>query len=161
MGYYVTLTHTNAILPAANLDAAYQAMCALNERNDLKRGGSGWYAFGGTPEGEDPIVGPHDKVWFSWMDWNYPETCSDAAAILAQLGFEFATGDDGSIEFLAYDNKTGAEDVFLDALAPYLVSDDDDLPHFVWQGEDDAIWRQIVRDGVMVTESGTVTVTFG
>ena len=157
MGYYVTLTHTNAILPAANLDAAHTALCALNERNDLKRGGSGAYAFGRTPEGEDPIEGPHDKVWFSWMDWNYPETCPDVAAVLTQLGFEFGTGDDGSIEFFAYDNKTGAEEHFIAALAPYLTSSDNNPPQFVWRGEDGALWRQVVLDGRAVEQQGKVT----
>lgn len=157
MGYYVSLTRTNAILPAQNLPAAYEALCALNQRNDLKIGGQGGWTFGATPEGETPIEGPHDKVWFSWMDWNYPETCPDAAAILKQLGFECDVHDDGSIEFLAYDNKTGAEDHFLIALAPYLASTDGDAPQFVWRGEEGEIWRQIVLDGVMVEQPGKIT----
>lgn len=155
MGYYVTLTNTNAVVPTANLADAYQAVCRLNERNDLKRGGSGAYAFGRTPEGEDPIEGPHDKVWFSWMDWNYPETCPDLAAVLRQLGFGFQEHEDG-IVFMYYENKTGAEDFFLETLAPFLTSDDNEPPMFEWRGEDGALWKQVVVAGVMMTYEGKV-----
>lgn len=147
MGYYVTLNSTNAYIPNDKLDEAYTILCALNQDNSLKRGGR-W------PRTEQD--GPHSGVWFSWMDWDYPETCKDAAAIIAQLGFEFTEDGDG-LWFYAYDNKTGAEDVFLAALAPVLASSDDEAPQFVWQGEDGAAWRQIVIDGVMQSQSGRLT----
>ena len=122
-------------------------MCELNNHNELKRGGS-------FPREEKD--GPHDGVWFSWMDWNYPETCENAAAIIEQLGFTFTMTDIG-LEFLYYDNKTGAEDVFLMALAPVLASTDERAPYFVWRGEDGTVWRQIRSEGVMVTEEGVMT----
>jgi hypothetical protein len=155
MGYYVTLTESNAVIPANKLDEAYKLLCALNERNDLKSGGVGGWTRGETPEGETPIDGPHDKVWFSWMDWNYPETCPDAKSILKHVGFDVYVID-GDLTFGGYDDKTGCEDVFVAALAPVLASDDNRAPQFVWRGEQGEFWRQIVVNGEMATQEGTV-----
>jgi hypothetical protein len=149
MGYYVTLEGNNAYIRKDKLDEAYAILCELNQHNELKRGGS-------FPRDEE-IAGPHEGVWFSWMEWNYPETCADAAAILGQLGFELEDDGNGGISFLFYDNKTGSEDVFIAALAPVLSSGDDDAPWFEWRGEDGAHWRQIVSDGVMKIQQPQVT----
>jgi hypothetical protein len=147
MGYFVTLEETNAYIPSDKLDEAYAIMCELNNHNELKRG----CAF---PREEKD--GPHDGIWFSWMEWNYPETCNDAAAIISELGFTFNEDEEG-LKFVHYDNKTGAEDVFLNALGPILASNDGLAPRFVWRGEDGAVWRQIRSEGVMVIEEGVVT----
>jgi hypothetical protein len=157
MGYYVSLTDSNAIIPADKLDEAYKLLCDLNQRNDLKTGGVGGWTHGRTPEGETPIDGPHDKVWFSWMDWNYPENCADAAAILEAVGFEVVYGADGELGFERYENKTGCEQTFVEALAPVLASTDGENPYFVWQGEDGLYWRQRLQDGEMVTQDGVIT----
>ena len=72
MGYYVQIVESNARIPAANLKAAYEKMCALNVTHDhAKRGGS--YS-----------DGKQTAKWFSWMDANYPETCKDAKEVLEQ-----------------------------------------------------------------------------
>jgi hypothetical protein len=147
MGYFVTLEQTNAYIPSNKLDEAYAIMCELNNHNELKRG----CAF---PREEKD--GPHDGIWFSWMEWNYPETCNDAAAIISELGFTFNEDEEG-LKFVHYDNKTGAEDEFIRALAPVLASTDEDAPQFVWRGEDGATWRQIRSEGVMVTQEGVMT----
>ena len=151
MGYYVTLEDSNLIIPSANLASAYDALCALNNDNTLK---SGWRGDWRNNEHND---GPDPRVWFSWMEWNYPEVYDTAEGILDALGFEMGTLPDGSLEFYSYDNKTGNEDVFLAALAPYVVSGDDREPQAVWRGEDGLVWRQIVIDGAMVVQSGRLT----
>ena len=143
MGYYVTLIEADAYIPTEKLDEAYTLLCALNERNDLKRGGA-W------PREEKE--GPHDGIWFSWMDWNYPETCADAKAILEQLGFEVAETEDG-LHLQRYDNKTGNEDHFLNALAPVIVGYCEPA-YLLWKGEDGAWWKQQFADGVMSTHDG-------
>ena len=147
MGYYVSLTDSNAIIPADKLDEAYKLLCDLNQRNDLKIGGSGGYAFGRTPEGETPIDGPHDKVWFSWMPWNYPEVYTNAAEVLEAVGFEVVYDADGSLGFQSYENKTGCEEAFLSALAPVLASYGSEDPYFLWTGEDSERWRHVVVSG--------------
>jgi hypothetical protein len=151
MGYYVTLEGNNAYIRKDKLDEAYKILCELNNHNELKRGGCGIF------EDRQKIEGPHEDIWFSWMEWNYPETCADAAAILGQLGFELEEDGNGGISFLFYDNKTGSEDVFIAALAPVLSSDDESAPWFEWRGEDGAHWRQIVSDGVMKVQQPQVT----
>lgn len=149
MGYYVNLLENNAIIPTAKLDEAYKILCELNNHNELKRGGSGLF------DERQKIEGPHEGIWFSWMEWNYPETCPDAATILQQVGLEFEFIEEG-LSFLFYDGKTGCEDVFIAALTPVLESVDSNPPYFVWQGEQGETWRQIVIDGEMVVQEGTV-----
>lgn len=157
MGYYVSLTDTNANIPADKLDEAYKLLCDLNQRNDLKTGGVSGWTHGRTPEGETPIDGPHDKIWFSWMDWNYPETCKDAAAVLEKVGYEIYFTDDGTLVFGGYDNKTGCEDEFIKALAPVLVSADDQPVQFVWRGEDGSLWRHLFTDEGVKEQEGVIT----
>ena len=143
MGYYVTLTQADWIIPAENLDAAYEAMCALNERDDLKTGG--------TWEG-----GKQTMKWFAWMDAKYPEKCKDAREILEQLGFEVSFVDEGlSINY--YDNKTGAEQHFLRAIAPMSR----EHSYMNWRGEDDTYWRYEIIEGSLIEYEGKVTYGFG
>lgn len=118
MGYNVRTIKSTAHIPAANLDTAYQAMCALNTtHHNQKRGGS-WS--GGQETGR----------WFSWMDENYPDTCQDAQAILEQLGFETQYADNGDLLLVSYDSKTGQEDLFLEAIQNLA------LGRIHWLGED-------------------------
>jgi hypothetical protein len=153
MGYYVTLEYSNAVIPKNKLDEAYEVLCALNNDNRLKHGGNGHSFNEGWRKANQ--FGANENVWFSWMSWNYPETCASAAEILHEVGFEFIEDGDGITGF-QYDNKTGCEDVFLAALAPLLVPTDAEEPQFVWRGEDGAVWRQIVVDGEMVSQAGRI-----
>ena len=150
MGYYVNLIDTNAYIPKDKLEEAYKILCELNNHNELKRGGRG------PRDKRLDAEGPHDGIWFSWMDWNYPETCADAAAILAQVGFELSDEESGDLRIMFYDNKTGCEQVFAAALAPVLASHDDQPPYLIWVGENHEQWRQIVIDGQMVTQDGEI-----
>jgi len=120
MGYYVYIQQSTFKLPAKDYDAAYEAMCALNQYDDIKRGGS----FGGPGK---------DIKWFSWMDEKYPETCEDARAILCSLGFDTLISEEG-IEVTSYDGKTGQEDLFLEAICPWASG------HIVWCGESGDSW---------------------
>ena len=106
MGYYTKITDSTLTIPADNLEPAYQAMCKLNWNNSIKNGGR----YPKNPDADDSA--PRDDKWFSWMDWNYHETCSDAKSILEALGFETELTDDGLVIF-GYDSKTGNEDVFI------------------------------------------------
>jgi len=83
MGYYVRLEESTAVLPKKHQAEAYRRMCALNDNDERKQGGS-W------SDGQE-------EKWFSWMDPNYPDTCADAKAILADLGFWFDENEDGDL----------------------------------------------------------------
>lgn len=119
MGYYVNTVSTNFMLKKKNLKKAYKAMCKLNEQDELKTGGS-W--------GEG---GKQLKTWFAWMDPDYPKTCKTAQEIIEQLGFDIETNDKGDIINLMYDNKTGAEEYFMESIAPYVEPGS----YIEWQGE--------------------------
>jgi hypothetical protein len=141
MGYYVNIISSNAYVPNEHLDDAYTAMCELNSRNDLKKGGR-------FPQSEDIEDGkPHPDVWFSWLDWNYHETAKTAEEILNAVGFDtYMTADGLLID--NYDSKTGCEEVFLWVIAPFVRSIVPDAEASItWRGEDGAAWRTDFIEG--------------
>ena len=142
MGYYITTTDVDFFIPTENLDEAYKALCELNNHNELKNGGRH------PCEKKD---GPHDGVWFSWMDWNYPETCANTAEILESLGFECNEDDEG-LSIWGYDSKAGNEDIFIEALAPYVRPGS----YIEWRGESGEMWREEFDEGVMTRKEGQI-----
>lgn len=144
MGYYVSASNSTWTIKKENLDKAYEAMCKLNWKNELKRGGR----YPTNPD--DPKDKPHEGVWFAWMPWNYHETCKDAQDILQKLGFETDYDGDGNLVLGWYNNKAGNEDVFLKAIAPFSEG------FIEWRGEDGYLWRDSVEDGIMISETGRV-----
>lgn len=118
MGYNVRVVKSTARIPAANLETAYQVMCALNTTHDNQKRGGSWS--GGEQTGR----------WFPWVDENYPETCPDARAVLEQLGFETQYDTNGDLLLTHYDSKTGQEDLFLAAIQNLA------LGRIHWMGED-------------------------
>jgi hypothetical protein len=147
MGYYVDLADSNAYIPTDKLDEAYEILCELNNHNDLKRGGQ-------FPKKD--IEGPHEGIWFSWLDWNYPELFDSAQKVLEAVGYELITYDYG-LRFIAYGEKTGCEDIFFAALAPVLASANEEPPSTEWRGEDGALWRIVILDGKAVFQEARVT----
>jgi hypothetical protein len=124
MGYYVKVIKSTAFIPAAKLQTAFEKMCALNTtHHDAKQGGS-W------------SKGQQVARWFSWMDADYPSVCADAQAILEMLGFETEYRTNGDLELLAYDSKSGQEDLFLDAIKHELCGE------LHWMGEEGESWTQ-------------------
>lgn len=153
MGYYVELIDFNAKLLEKDFDEAYRLMCDLNDDNSNKTGGR--Y----PREDKD---GPHNGIWFAWMDWNYPETCNNVKEILTALGFEYFEHEDGIIP-CAYNDKTGAEELFLNSIAhlwvPYNSHDGFGNaldPFFAWRGEDGGMWRIRYADGNAIEESAVI-----
>lgn len=122
MGYYVRIVKSTAIVPAENLERVYQIMCELNNHNELKYGGS-WSG------------GRQNKWWFSWMDENYPETCKDAKEIFEMMGFECSVSENGDLHLDYYDQKTGQEGLFLNAITNYMTG------MIRWVGEDGEVWE--------------------
>lgn len=139
MGYNVNTTGINFTIPADKLDAACQALKDLNKRDELKSGGS----FGG---------GKPAQHWFSWMPANYDETLHSAEAILNEVGFDTWTEDDGSLSIGGYSDKSGDEDKFLEALAPFVP----DGSYVSWEGEDGEHWQHYFDGETMTVKSGSI-----
>lgn len=141
MGYHVRIVDCDFTIPTENFAEAYKALCELNNHNELKRGG------------RSPCVakdGPHDGVWFSWMDWNYPEKCNGLVEVLEHVGFDVGYDEERGITYLDYDAKMGNEDVFLNALAPFV----NDGSYIEWEGEEDEVWKHVYSNGKMKEISG-------
>lgn len=139
MAYYVETIEIDFVIPAGNLDAAYTAMCALNAHDELKHGG---LSLGGNnedcmkPAGSTSLASSPCK-YFSWLDWNYDETCFTAQEIFKELGFHTEIDEEGNLRILAYDNKNNQEELFLKACAPYVAEGS----YIIWQGEDEKMWK--------------------
>lgn len=140
MGFYVHTSNVNLSVPAEHVDAAFQAVKELNKRDDLKTGGR--YSGGKVVE-----------RWFAWMPADYDEVYKSLDEVFWALGFEDAhIDDDGRFVLGRYDDKTGAENHFLEAIAPFVV----DGSYVEWVGEDGSMWRFLFRRGEMLVEEGMV-----
>lgn len=80
------------------------------------------------------------------MEWNYDETCNDLIEVLEHVGFEIEEDDTGIIE-MSYDSKTGNEDVFLNALVPFVKENS----KIIFLGEDGYMWGYIYKNKTMIT----------
>lgn len=151
MGYYVYMTNYNAKIRKSDLGAAYEALCALNSHDELKRGGAFGHPSGvDKPEGSRSVSNsPHR--WFSWMDWNYDETCETLEEVLCMLGFHVETDQEGNINIIHYETKAGQEELFFRALAPWVVSSwgEDETAFIEWYSDNGDEYRWEFTDGEM------------
>lgn len=136
MGYYVS-GNGELRIKQENLGKAYEALMALQDAPEkAKRGGS---------SGGDKAP----RYWFSWMPEDL-RTLADTKAVFAELGFEVheevPTGD---LIISCYDNKSGQEDVFFAAAAPFIEDDE-----YEWTGEDGTFWLWKFEDGRMFIRYG-------
>ena len=135
MGYYVT-GNGHLVIKKENLDKAYEALMTLQDAPDsAKRGG----AYSG---------GQQTASWYSWMPQDL-RTLTSTREVFEQLGFEIEESEDGDLVIGYYDNKTGQEEVFFAAAAPFIENGEYD-----WTGEDSDFWRWIFLDGKMYIKSG-------
>lgn len=140
MGYYVTNMAGCIEIPNEKLDDAYAALVALNDRDDLKNGG----VYPGNDWDKDKDRWNPNK-WFSWMPYNWPDKCKTVAAVFKEMGFMDVEECDGYLSISGYDDKTGAEEEFCRALAPFVK----DGCFLDWVGEDHAMWRWKFNNGEM------------
>ena len=85
------------------------------------------------------------------MDWNYDETCKSAEEIFSALGFYTEITDEGDLFIGMFSNKCGDENVFLQAVAPFV----EDGSYIEWQGEDGNMWKNTFNNGKMKTQHAT------
>ena len=135
MGYYVS-GNGELRIKKENLDKAHDALMALQDAPEkAKRGGS---------SGGDKAP----RFWYSWMPEDL-RTLTDTKAVFAELGFEVSDNEDGDLLISCYDNKTGQEDVFFAAAAPFIEDGE-----YEWTGEDSDFWKWQFREGKMYLLSG-------
>jgi hypothetical protein len=139
MGYYVNGNGALRI-KSENLGKAYEALMALQDAPDkAKRGGSS----GGS---EAP------RFWYSWMPEDL-RTLPDTKSVFAELGFETRIEEPtGDLIINCYDSKTGQEEVFFAAAAPFIESGD-----YEWTGEDGDFWAWEFEGGKMFVRYGKRT----
>ena len=135
MGYYVN-GNGQLRIKAENLGKAHEALMALQDAPPkAKRGGSS----GGS---EAP------RYWYSWMPEDL-RTLPDTKSVFETLGFEVSDDENGDLLISCYDNKTGQEEVFFAAAAPFIEDDE-----YEWTGEDNDFWLWKFEDGRMFVRYG-------
>ena len=155
MGYYTTQTGTVTIA-TRDERVAVEALKGLNHNHEDKRGGSYSYRKA-LEEGIDP----YEVRWYSWMPSRYHENgdIRTVGDVLEMLGYEVTVRTDGNdaVYTVAYDNKTGQEDVFLNRLADFatvnieVVGEDGDK----WKWENSSPGHALmVRSGHVVYDKG-------
>jgi hypothetical protein len=139
MGYYVNGNGALRI-KSENLGKSYEALMALQDAPPkAKRGGS---------SGGDKAP----KYWYSWMPEDL-RTLADTTAVFAELGFETRIEEPtGDLIISCYDNKSGQEDVFFAAAAPFIEDGD-----YEWTGEDGDFWAWEFEGGKMFVRYGRRT----
>ena len=138
MGYYVN-GNGQLRIKAENLGKAYEALMALQDAPPkAKRGGSS----GGS---EAP------RYWYSWMPEDL-RTLPDTKSVFETLGFEVSDDENGDLLISCYDNKTGQEEVFFAAAAPFIEDGD-----YEWTGEDSDFWAWEFESGKMFVRYGKRT----
>lgn len=162
MGYYVdiqSIKTNGAIIKAKNIQKAYEALCELNSNpayDLLKDGG----VYGGEndvnksdkrPEGLDY----HPARWFSWMSSDYHKNLKDLKEILNELALNPVFDEKGNLVDISYSDKTGNEDIFFCALAPYIENDTE----IVWRGEEGEMWKWHFKNGEMFVHRSKVMFT--
>jgi len=129
MGYYVTLTDSQFVVPETP-----EVLAAIHEMetkyNDLKRGGGG------------------GKSWFSWM----PDlrTLTSVKDVFQTLGFHCCINEEGGVSLYGYDDKTGQESIFLAVVAPFV----EEGSFTQWLGEEGEVWKYVVKDGKLHEVAG-------
>jgi hypothetical protein len=138
MGYYVDIANSDFFLPKEEFGKAYELMCSLNQKDELKSGG-GWSEDTNPNQPRPEGLDYHPARWFSWMDANYPAKCKTVVDVFQELGFDLNFDSDENINGLYYSNKIGDESYFLAIIAP-CVKDGSSIE---WRGEDGEMWKHV------------------
>lgn len=138
MGYEVR-GHGSIVVKKENLDKCYEALMELNNAPDEAKNGGAWSNGGYTAR------------WFSWMPADL-RTLPDTKAVFAELGFEVQDEENGDLRVYSYSSKTGQEEVFFSAAAPFIENGGE----FYWEGEDGLLWKWEFRGGKMMFLDGVV-----
>lgn len=123
MGYYVTLTDSDVVLPKENHQEILTRWHEMNDKkyDNIKSGGS--YSGGRTMSKN-----------YSWMPTDYEKTTHTPQQVLEHLGFDFSENAKGDIVIQGYESKTGQEDLFFKKIGD-LVNPGSLMQ---WQFEEDA-----------------------
>jgi hypothetical protein len=151
MGYNVSSGSNKIFIDGNDLRMLHKALCELNQHDEWKSGG----AYGGEHDSRSPRpegFDYHPGLWYAWMKSDYHHHLHNAVAVLEAVGFDVTQNEFGDIIGLHYDNKTGCEDVFLNACAPFVRSGS----YIEFMGEDGDAWRYKFVKGVMYVQRAKI-----
>jgi hypothetical protein len=88
------------------------------------------------------------------MEANYPDVCKNMEDILHSLGFEnIVYNENGDLIGLTYSSKSGQEELFFEAMSPFIVKDS----YINWRGEDGELWQWYFDGEKMHTRYATIS----
>ena len=139
-------------IPAKNTQEAFQALCNLNTKDELKSG----CIFSSQklikPENSTSLA-EDPSVRFINMPWNYDEVCEVVEEILELLNFSAEKDLEGDVHILSFASAHGGdEEVFLKALAPFVKSGS----FIEWQADSGEMWRNDFIQKKIITSTGEI-----
>jgi hypothetical protein len=156
MGYHVSATGGFTITED-QIVPAFQAMCRLNDLDDLKLGGH--YPRTERPEGLDH----HPGRWFAGLGADYPSTSEDLWYLLDELGF-YISGHPGCPVTtdsrkpagpydvtVQYDGRMRQEELFLEVLFRFV-----DTARIEYVGDEHEHWSIEAQHGEVTHYWGVI-----
>lgn len=130
MGYYMNQVRNKFKIKKENFDAALEALKSVFVEENMTC--HDWYGNKSHPH----------FSWVSTEDVLKSTTLKDALNRIRWKPYHNNNGDINAIVFQG--EKIGDEDVFFNAIAPYVV----DESYIEMMGEDDYQWRWVFHDGI-------------
>jgi hypothetical protein len=145
MGYYITLNSCSIRIPESDFPRICQHLLTTGflTNTDCMSGGS--YSTEGRT-----------ASWYSWVDMDALEKhlkSDDLPAVLEDFGFDVMHDDEGAIDDLCYDSKSGNEEELFDAMAPAMSG----ITELFWTGECGAQWKWVIKDGELRIIDAVIT----
>ena len=142
MSFYIQSMGTLSI-PLECVDAAWQAIKELNASDDGKSGGIG-PAKRIRPE-DSKSLSQNPNANFAYLPWDYDVQFTSLDDFLKELGFESVERTETNLVFGDFNAKSGDEEVFMKAIAPFVPGFQDML----WVREDLVTFKFQYEDGTV------------
>ena len=141
MGYYMDQMESDFKIKKENFSAALVAIKALAEQLEEKASGGSF--------------GPNRiERWFSWVVTSEFVDAKTLVDAIKAWRWQAQLNSDGDISALYFEGeKLGDDEVLFDALAPFV----EDGSYIQMSGEEDAMWRWVFKNGVMLESYPTIS----
>jgi len=142
MGYYVSITIDNIIIPADKVQECLDAINALFQPETMKK-----YAGGGSFSNN--VRAYH----YSWVNTPESGAFDDLIAAFDEWRYEAQLLDDGSVEVVYFTGeKLGDDEILYKTIAPFITDGTISL-----LGEDHDHWRFLFNNGTCKEQAGHIT----
>lgn len=144
MGYYVELVDCQVFIPKTSFESACTHLKNIGFLTDTDyMNGGGW-------------DGTNREHWYSWVNMDELGVAietNNLPEVFRCFGFVVILDDNGNIDNLAFNDKTGDEEHLLHSLASFFREGD----YLQWRGEEGDIWKEMFENGKIVQYNASIT----